>query len=164
MVRPLLFNNKHIKVSKVEDFQLDFNSFASTEGPFGAVHTRTPVATRKAKSRASLRIILAITKSGNNFAERALALHLALINQAIREISKSAGFQNLNTKELEYLKDQVKEFLGIVYQTKKKHGNVNGDQNLMGATVLAALAPNVAEGADGTLVKDKAAPMQYATF
>jgi hypothetical protein len=29
-LRPLLFNNKHVKFSKVEDFQLDFNSFAST--------------------------------------------------------------------------------------------------------------------------------------
>jgi hypothetical protein len=68
-LRSLLFYNKHVKFSKVEDFQLDFNSFASTEGPFGAVHARTPVATRKAKSRASLRIIQAITKSGNNAAE-----------------------------------------------------------------------------------------------
>jgi hypothetical protein len=34
----------------------------------------------------------------------------------------------------------------------------------MGATVLAALAPNVAEGADGTLVKDKAAPSHRATL
>jgi hypothetical protein len=41
---------------------------------------------------------------------------------------------NLNIKELKYLKDQVKESLGIVYETKKKHGNVNGDQNLTGAT------------------------------
>jgi hypothetical protein len=133
-LRPLLFNNKHLKFNKVEDFQLDFNSFASAEGCFGAVHARTPVATPKAKSRASLRIIQAITKSGNNAAERALALHLALINPAIvREI--------LNIKELEYIKDQVKEFLGIVYETKKKHGNVNGEQNVMGATVFAALAP-----------------------
>jgi hypothetical protein len=67
---PLLFNNKHVKFSKVEDFQLDFNSFASTEGPFGDVHARTPVATRKAKSRALLRIIQAIIKSDNNAAER----------------------------------------------------------------------------------------------
>jgi hypothetical protein len=29
-----------------------------------------------------------------------------------------------------------------------RRGNVNGDQNLMGVTVLAALVPNVAEGAD----------------
>jgi hypothetical protein len=128
------------------------------------VHARTPVATRKVKSRASLRIIQAITNSGSNAAERALALHLALINPAIREISKSTGFQNSNKKKVEYLKDQVKAFLGIVYETKKKHGNVNGDQNLMGATVLAALVPNVAEGADGTLVKDKAAPSHRATL
>jgi hypothetical protein len=65
---------------------------------------------------------------------------------------------------LEYFKDQVKEFLSTVYETKKKHGNVNGDQNLMGATVLAALAPNVAEGADWTLVKDMAAPSHRATL
>jgi hypothetical protein len=73
----LLFNNKHVKFSKVEEFKLDFNSFASTRGHFGAVHARTPVANRKAKSRAALRILQAITKSGDNADERALASHLA---------------------------------------------------------------------------------------
>ena len=61
--------------------------------------------------------------------------------------------------------DQVNEFLSTVYETKKKHGNVIGDQNLMGATVSAALAPNdVAEGADGPLVKDRVVPSHRATL
>jgi hypothetical protein len=87
-LRPFLFNNKHVQFSEVEEFKLDFNSFASTRGYFGAVNARTLEANRKAKSRAALRIIQAITKSGDNADERALALHLALINPAIREISK----------------------------------------------------------------------------
>jgi hypothetical protein len=41
---PLLSNNKHVKFSKVEEFKLYFNSFASTRGHFSAVHARTPVA------------------------------------------------------------------------------------------------------------------------
>jgi hypothetical protein len=49
--RPLLFNNKHVEFSKVEEFKLDFNSFASTRGHFGAVNARTPVANRKASIR-----------------------------------------------------------------------------------------------------------------
>jgi hypothetical protein len=118
-LRPLLFNNKHVKFSKVEDFQLDFNSFPPTEVSDGAVHARTPVATRKAESKASLRIIQAITKSGNNPAERALDLHLALINPATREISKSAGFQNSNIKELEHLKDQVKSSLALSMKLRR---------------------------------------------
>jgi hypothetical protein len=91
---PLLFNNKHVQFSKVEEFKLDFNSFALTRGYFGAVNARTPEANQKAKSRAALRIIQAITKSGDNADERALALHLALMNPAIREVSKSTGFRN----------------------------------------------------------------------
>jgi hypothetical protein len=82
----------------------------------------------------------------------------------MREISKSAGFQNSKIKEVEDFKDQVKEFLSIVYETKLKHGNVDGDQNQMGATGMAALVPNVVEGADGILVKDKAAPSYHATL
>jgi hypothetical protein len=43
-LRPLLFNNKHVKV---EEFKLDFDSFALTRGHFGAVHARTLVANPK---------------------------------------------------------------------------------------------------------------------
>jgi hypothetical protein len=66
---------------------------------------------------------------------------------------------------VEHLKDQVKEILSIVlFETKLKHDNVNGDQNLMGGPLVAAWVSNVVEGADGILVKDKAAPSYLATL
>jgi hypothetical protein len=40
---PLLFNNQHVRFSKVEEFKLDFNSFVLTRGHFGGVLARTPL-------------------------------------------------------------------------------------------------------------------------
>jgi hypothetical protein len=49
----------------------------------------------------------------------ALALHLALVNAAIREISKSAAFQNSKIKELEYLEDQVISSLALCTKLRR---------------------------------------------
>jgi hypothetical protein len=108
-LRSLLFNNKHFRFSKVQEFKLDFDSFALTRGHFGAVHARTLVANPKAKSRAALRInLVAITKRGDNADERALALHLSLIKLAMREIYKSAGIPKFENQRVGTFQGPIK--------------------------------------------------------
>jgi hypothetical protein len=95
--------------------------------------------------------VSAILECGKNDEQRALALHRALIHPKIREIAKSAGFQNEKMKELSYHSEQIKEYISLASHTRNIQGRPKKEESEVMDTIVVALSADFFfEGAKST--------------
>ena len=81
--------------------------------------------------------------------------------QVTRNIAKSAGFKLDRMEVISFHRDQLKK---LVEARSSKTGKANIDQSLVIDTVLAAIASDLVQNANGTNNVDKKAPPLLATL
>jgi hypothetical protein len=99
--------------------------------------------------------------AGNDNQQRALALHRLLIDERTRQIAKSAGFKSDRMEAISFHWDQLKK---LVKAGSSKTGKANIDLSLVIDSILAAIAGNLVQNANGTSMIDKSAPSLSATL
>jgi hypothetical protein len=164
ILEPLCFNNHRVDFRKVNCFQLNFQAFETKSTSHNqSVLRSSENAVRIQAHRATLKIVSAILDCGKSDGQRALALHRALIHPKIREIAKSAGFQNENMKELSYHSEQIKEFISLASHTRNKQGRPKKEESEVIQTIVAALSADVTVRIDGNIMKEQKAPSGRST-
>jgi hypothetical protein len=127
ILEPLVFNKSRVDFRKVNCFELNFQAFETKTTCFNQSILRSSENAFRIKAhRATMKVVSAILDCGKSDEQRALALHRALIHPKIREIAKSAGFQNEKMKELSYHSEQIKEFISLASSTRDKQGRPCG--------------------------------------
>jgi hypothetical protein len=158
----LHYNNQYIDFEKLSEFTLDFDSFSYKINEFGRKTKRdSREAIRQAESRATKKIVTAIMDAGDDDQQRALALHRSLVDERTREIAKSAGFKSSRMEAISFHWDQLKK---LVEAGSSKTGKANLDQSLVIDSILAAIAGDLVQNANGTTTVDKSAPSLSATL
>jgi hypothetical protein len=84
---------------------------------------------------------------------------LHCIHPNIQKITKAAGFQNENLKELCYHSQKIRDFIVLASKTQKKEGIPNKDQWEVIDTVAVALSVDVRVGDDGKIIQEATRPM-----
>jgi hypothetical protein len=164
IVEPLVFNQRRVDFRKVNCFELNFQAFETKSTSHNqSVLRSSQNAVRIQAHRATLKIVSAILDCGKSDGQRALALHRALIHPRIREIAKSAGFQNEKMKELSYHSEQIKEFISLASHTRNKQGKPKKEESEVINTIVAALSANVTVRIDGNIMKEQKAPSGRST-
>jgi hypothetical protein len=99
--------------------------------------------------------------AGDDDQQRSLVLHRLLVDEQTREIAKSAGFKSGRMEAISFYWDQLKK---LVKAGSSKTGKANIDQSLDIDSILAAIAGNLVQNANGTTTVDKSAPSLSATL
>ncbi len=164
ILEPIAFNNSVVDFRKVNCFELNFQAFETKSTSHNqSVLRSSQNAVRIQAHRATLKIVSAILDCGKSDGQRALALHRALIHPRIREIAKSAGFQNEKMKELSYHSEQIKEFISLASHTRNKQGKPKKEESEVINTIVAALSADVTARIDGNIMKEQKAPSGRST-
>jgi hypothetical protein len=98
---------------------------------------------RVAKHRAVLKIVNAVKEAGN-FNQQSLALHGALVNPELQEVSKCAGYcpESIGKKSSSYQLKQARRFLKLARTTNSRQGRCSDAKDSVVQSFMTAVAPS----------------------
>jgi hypothetical protein len=142
--------NKH----RVSTVKLNSNAFHFKQNGEPRL---SPNAAYVAKSTATSAIISAILSAGNQ-EQQALALHSALENEELQDVSAAACMRSKDMEAKLFIFEQIKEMLELATKRNSQRGPTDQAKASLVDNVLIASLPNLIVGPNQILIPDPLAP------